>query len=217
MEKKQQNLKTEKPPSGGLTRGSFQRNYNGNHKSGGSGNKFKFPGKHNSLRCYLCDSPHHLTHDCHKRPTESEGKSSQKGTQESKGARMIRTRYYTSNQKLQSHVEVKIEGVPVTGIIDTGSDITNIKGDLFYHVVETAGLEESSLKPTDLKAFTYDQKPINLDGQLDLHISFSKRVIYTTVYVKLVALDQLLLTEAVCCQLGIVSYHPSVQWDATLQ
>ena len=37
---------------------------------------------------------------------------------------MIHTRYYTSNQKLQSHVEVKIEGVPVTGIIDTGSDIT---------------------------------------------------------------------------------------------
>ena len=78
LEKKQQNLKTEKPPSGGSTRGSFQRNYNGNHKSGGSGNKFKFPGKHNSLRCYLCDNPHHLTHDCHKRPTESEGKSSQK-------------------------------------------------------------------------------------------------------------------------------------------
>ena len=53
-------------------------------------------------------------------------------------------------------------------------------------------------------------KPINLDGQLDLHISFSERVICTTVYVKLVAPDQLLLSEAVCCQLGIVSYHPSV-------
>ena len=105
----------------------------------------------------------------------------------------------------------------MTGIIDTGSDITIIKGDLFYHVVETAGLEESSLKPADLKACTYDQKPINLDAQLDLHNSFSKRVICTTVYVKLVALDQLLLTEAVCCQLGIVSYHSSVQWDATLQ
>ena len=37
---------------------------------------------------------------------------------------MIRTRYYTSNKKLQSHVEMKIEEVPVTGIIDTGSDIT---------------------------------------------------------------------------------------------
>ena len=135
LKKKQQYLKTEKPPSGGSTRGSFQRNHTSNHKSGGSGNKFKPPGKHNSLRCYLCDSPHHLARDCHKQPTESEGKSSQKGTQESKGARMIRTRYYTSNQKLQSHVEVKI-GVPVIGIIDTGSDITIIRGDLFYHMLK---------------------------------------------------------------------------------
>ena len=46
---------------------------------------------------------------------------------------------------------------------------------------------------------------------MDLHISFGERVICTTVYVKLVALDRLLLSEAVCCQLGIVSYHPSVQ------
>ena len=123
---------------------------------------------------------------------------------------MIRTRYYTSDQKLESHVEVKIEGVPVTGTIDTGSDITIIRGDLFYHIVETAGLEESSLKPADLKVCTYDQKPVNLDGQLDLHISFGERVICTSVYVKLVAPDQLLLSEAVCCKLGIVSYHPSV-------
>ena len=52
---------------------------------------------------------------------------------------------------------------------------------------------------------------ISLDGQMDLHISFGKKVICATVYVKLVALDQLFLSEAVCCQLGIVSYHPSVQ------
>jgi len=44
---------------------------------------------------------------------------------------------------------------------------------------------------------------ITLDGQID---SFGKKVICTTVYVKLVAPDQLLLSEAVCCQLGIVSY-----------
>ena len=50
-----------------------------------------------------------------------------------------------------------------------------------------------------------------MDEQIDLHISFSERVICTTVYVKLVAPDQLLLSETVCCQLGIVSYHPSVQ------
>ena len=205
LKKKQQYLKSEKPSSGGLTRGSFQRNHNNNHKSGGSGNKFKPSGKRNSLRCYLCDSPHHLARDCHKQQTESQGKPSQKGTQESKGAKMIRTRYYTSNQKLPSHVEVKLEGVPVTGIIDTGSDITIIRGDIFYHLVEAARLEESSLKPADLKACTYDQKPITLDGKLDLHISFGERVICTTVYVKLIAPDQLLLSEAVCCQLGIVS------------
>ena len=179
LKKKQQYLKTEKPPES-LTKRSFQRNYNSNQKSGGSGNKFKPFGKQKSLRCYLCDSPHHLARDCHEHQTESQGKSSQKGI-ESKGAKMIRTRYHTSSQKQPSCVEVKIEGVPVTGIIDTGSDITIIRGDLFYHVVETAGLEESSLKPADLKACTYDQKPSTLDGQMDLHISFGERVICTTV------------------------------------
>ena len=42
---------------------------------------------------------------------------------------MIQTRYYTSNH----YVDVKMEGVPVTAIIDTGSDITIIRGDMFYH------------------------------------------------------------------------------------
>ena len=50
-----------------------------------------------------------------------------------------------------------------------------------------------------------------MDGQIDLHISFGEEIICTTAYVKLVAPDQLLLSETVCCQLGIVSYHPSVQ------
>jgi len=31
------------------------------------------------------------------------------------------------------------------------------------------------------------------------------------MYVKLLAPDQLLLSEAVCCKLGIVTYHPSIQ------
>ena len=38
-----------------------------------------------------------------------------------------------------------------------------------------------------------------------------RRQLPTTVYVKLVAPDQLLLSETVCRLLGIVSYHPSVQ------
>ena len=31
-------------------------------------------------------------------------------------------------------VEVMIEGVPVVGLIDTGSDITITRGELFYQV-----------------------------------------------------------------------------------
>ena len=43
-----------------------------------------------------------------------------------------------------------------------------------------------------------------------MKIGFGEKTIVTTVYVKLVAPDQLLLSETVCQLLGIVSYHPSV-------
>ena len=35
-----------------------------------------------------------------------------------------------------------MKGILVAGIIDTGSDITIVRGDLFYHIVETTGLGE---------------------------------------------------------------------------
>ena len=206
LKKKQQYLKSETS-----TKRPFQRSYEDTRESGGSGTKTKLFGRQKPLRCYLCDSPHHLARDCHKHKTESQGRTSQKVTQVPKGTKMISTRHYTSKQKQSSCVEVKVEGIPVTGLIDTGSDITIIRGDLIYHIFGITGLDESRLKPADLKACTYDQKPITLDGQIDLHISFGEEVICTTAYVKLVAPDQLLLSETVCCQLGIVSYHPSVQ------
>ena len=42
-------------------------------------------------------------------------------------------------------------------------------------------------------------------------LNFGEEVLHATVYVELVAPDQLLLSEAVCHQLGIVNYHPSVK------
>ena len=106
-----------------------------------------------------------------------------------------------------------IEGVPVTGLIDTGSDITIIRGDLFYQIVAEAHdhLKIQCLKTADQKACTYDQKPITLDRQMDMKIGFGKKTIVTTVYIKLVAPDPLLLPENVCRLLGIVSYHLTVQ------
>ena len=51
-------------------------------------------------------------------------------------------------------VEVMIEGIPATGLIDTGSDITIIRGDLFIiYVVATAHLEIQSLKSAEQKAY----------------------------------------------------------------
>ena len=47
------------------------------------------------------------------------------------------------------YVTVMIEGVAVSGLIDTGSDITIIRGDLFYQIVSEGGLEIQSLKSAE--------------------------------------------------------------------
>ena len=133
--------------------------------------------------------------------TVTPAKLKKTGAQEKKDNKMIRTRSYTDNGRESRCVEVKIEGVPVTGLIDTGSDITIVRGDLLYHIVSTAGLEASKIRSADQRACTYDQKPITLDGQIDLNISFGENTLCTTVYIKLVAPDALLLSEAVCCTL----------------
>ena len=44
-----------------------------------------------------------------------------------------------------------------------------------------------------------------------MKVSFGDKTIIATVYVKLVAPDQLLLSETVCHHLGIVNYNPNVQ------
>ena len=49
---------------------------------------------------------------------------------------------------------VKIEGVPITGIIDTGSDITIISGDMFKIVIVKAGLMKEEFKTANKQAFT---------------------------------------------------------------
>ena len=64
----------------------------------------------------------------------------------------------------------------------------------------------------DVKACTNGQKPIYLDGQVNMKIKFDRKEITTTVYIKLVAPDQFLLSEKVCHLLGIVNYHPSVKY-----
>ena len=106
---------------------------------------------------------------------------------------------------------VKIEGVPVMGIIDTGSDITIISGDMFKTVIAKAGLKKEEFKTTNKQAFTYNKQQNTLDGQMDVDISFEDKQVHTTIYVKTEASDPLLLSEAICRQLGIIHYHPNVK------
>ena len=108
-------------------------------------------------------------------------------------------------------VPVQLQGVPVYGVIDTGADITILGGNLFKKVATIAKLKKRDFRPADKTPRNYDQRPFQLDGRLDLDIGFGEHTLRTPVYVKMDAHDQLLLSEGVCRQLGIVSYHPSVE------
>ena len=97
------------------------------------------------------------------------------------------------------------------GLVDTAADITIIRGELFKKVASVARLKKRDFRPADKTPHTYDQKPFKVDGKMDLDISFGDVTMQTPVYIKMDAADQLLLSEGVCGQLGIVTYHNEVE------
>ena len=120
------------------------------------------------------------------------------------------TRVQDKGSKLRRAV---IAGVPTNGVIDSGADITIVGGDLFRRIVAVEKVKKRQFKPVDKLPHTYDQRPFHLDGKIDVDITFTGTTMKTTVYVKLDAAEQLLLSEGVCRQLGIIQYHPDV-WMA---
>ena len=102
------------------------------------------------------------------------------------------------------YARVLIQGVPAYGLIDSGADITIICGDLFRRVATVARLRKRDFKKADKTPLTYGQKPFTLDGRMDLDITFGDLTKSTPVYIKMDAPDQLLLSEGVCRQLGII-------------
>ena len=107
-------------------------------------------------------------------------------------------------------VLVEVQGVPAVGIVDTGADISIMGADLFKTIAAATKMKKRHLKPVDKAAFTYDNRPIKLNGKLELDIVFGGKTVTTPIYLKMDAGDQLLLSEGICSHLGIVSYHPSV-------
>ena len=108
------------------------------------------------------------------------------------------------------YAEVQLQGVPAQGIVDSGADITIMGVEVFKKVAATNKIKKKAFHKPDKVPHTYDQKTFTLDGYLQLDISFREKTMQTRVYVKMDAHDQLLLSEGVCRQLGILAYHPDV-------
>ena len=98
-------------------------------------------------------------------------------------------------------VMVFLQGVPVYGLIDSGADISIIGGSLFKRVATVAKLRKRDFQKADRTPQTY----------VDLDVSFADKKMRTPIYVKMDAHDQLLLSEGICRQLGIITYHTSVE------
>ena len=74
-----------------------------------------------------------------------------------------------------------------------------------------ARLKKRDFKKPDKVPRNYDQQPFHVDGKIVIDIEFRERTMTTPVYVKMDAPEELLLSEGVCRQLGIINYHPEVK------
>ena len=186
-------------------------------------------------KCYVCGSTAHLARECKQKKTESTPFGTDKKTEPEK--KVVATAntvtsidtdpigyLYSSDSEDSSintvrvedrgsrprKVTVDLQGLPVMGVIDSGADITIMNGDVFKKVAAIARLKKKAFKSADKTPYGYDNKPFKLNGRIDLDITFAERTMCTTVYLKMDAHEPLLLSEGVCYQLGIISYHPNV-------
>ena len=134
--------------------------------------------------------------------------SSSSESEDDSDIRLVRLEDKGSHPKC---ARVCIQGVPAYGIVDSGADITIIGGELFKKVAAVARLRKKDFKDADKTPKNYDGQPFSLDGRMNLDITFNDIAINTPVYIKMDAHDQLLLSEGICRQLGIISYHPDVE------
>ena len=191
-----------------------------------------------STGCYICGKQGHMAKECRKRnqSTESKGFGQKEGNKDgaakqvqSSGTENTDPRELLLSDSSEeedstlkqvrvddkgSHaqcVKVTVEGVPMYGIVDTGADITIMGRTMFRKVAAVAKLRKKDFKNPDKQPRTYDQRTFTLDGMINMEIKFKDKVMKTPVYIKMDAHDQLLLSEGLCRQLGIVSYDPAVQ------
>ena len=109
----------------------------------------------------------------------------------------------------QCMVTVNFQGFPVKKACG-GADIIIINGRAFKKVAAVSCLKKKAFIAAVKTPVEYDIRPFKLDGHLGLGITFVDCTLHTTVYLKMDALDVLLLSKGTCHQLGIISYYPNV-------
>ena len=122
----------------------------------------------------------------------------------------IRQVRLTDRGSKPQYADVQVQGVPARGVINTGSDITIMGGELFRHVATVARLRKSQFRKADKIPKTYDGRTFTLDGMMDLDLSFNRVTMKAPIYIRAFATEQLLLGEGACRQLQIITYHPDV-------
>ena len=181
-------------------------------------------------KCYICGRTNHTARDCRSPKTESSGswdrpkkpsnaKVVQSGDSQNGSQLPLQVLYSDSDEGEDGDVRmvhirdarVEIQGVPAYGFVDIGADMSIIGGNLFKKVATVACLTKRDFKPTDKTPRNNDGGTFSLDGRMDLEVTFNGKSIITTVYIRIDAEDQLLLSEGVCRQLGIVNYDPLVE------
>ena len=103
------------------------------------------------------------------------------------------------------------KGSTVWGLLTPGRTSPSLEAICLKKIAAVSRLKKRDFKQPDKSPVAYNQQPFKLHGRMDLSIAFGKKTMVTPVYIKMDAHDQLLLSEGVCRQLDIVSYHPEVE------
>ena len=96
-------------------------------------------------------------------------------------------------------------------VMDSGSDITIIGKEMFRNAVSVAKLHKRDLKSPEKQPSMYNLQPFHVDGWIEVDISFGDHTMKTWVCIKMDVPEQLLHSEGVCRQLGVIRYHPEVK------
>ena len=93
------------------------------------------------------------------------------------------------------HAKVTVGGVPLLGIVDSG---TIMGGAAFKQVASVAKLRNKDFKKPDKVPKNYDLKPFHIDSMIEVGTEFQDKAMKTLILVEMDAPEGSLLSEGVC-------------------